>query len=271
MTTMTLERPFPTAFEQDFAPLMPDEGLGAEADTQLTLLADHGLVAARGIHLAQAVNLAAIADDPKVVEYCPRDYTTRFGTIERQRNWVAKGGGRAMLGIYYVRGQEGPVDLDDARQLTVHDVAMVADAWGGPEANRHIPGADITTAYRVGSLGSRLARESRRGEGDRFSLGLPLGILTLANLVNHHGVPPHKISLENWESNEPAGKLYSLLGFHEVDGAPRLNGTRPTLKSAGTVVNGNVVRYQRDESGAALTTREVDDRRVFQVLDARAA
>ncbi|HSX42504.1 MAG TPA: hypothetical protein VLF59_00275 [Candidatus Saccharimonadales bacterium] len=266
---LILERPFPTDFEAEFHALQPEQGLGEEVDVWLERLADHGFVAARGIHLAQADNLSAIAHDPKVVEYCPNDRKTRFATVEMQRKWVGTETGRAAIGMYHPDGQRGAIDLRDLPKITAHDVTQVAHGWGGKKLNGRIVGADVTTAYRVGSEGSRHARESRKSPEDRFSLGYPLGLLVVENLVRYHGVPKPMISLENWESNDSARHLYDVLGFHEVSGVPRVYDVRPTLYPAGTYINGYEVRYQRDEqTGLRLPEREVADWRVFQVHDA---
>jgi hypothetical protein len=267
--SVALERPFPTDFESAFHPLVPgDFSNNYEANVLIADLAARGFVVARGIHRPQSENLAAIAHDSKVVEYCPNDGQTRFGDEEMQGSWVRKNTGRAAIGIYYVDSEDA-IDVDDLPDISIDDVMQVAHGWGGEEKNQHIPGADITTAYRVSSYGRELAHNSRTGENDRFSLGYPLGVLVIENLIEYHGVPREVISLETWESNESAMRLYERLGFEEVPGVERIPGVRPTLKPVGTVINGNVVRFRRDEeTGLDLPEREVVDRRVFQVLTA---
>ena len=126
--------------------------------------------------------------------------------------------------------------------------------------NEHIPGATVTTAYRVGRKGRQLARERRTGPLDFFSLGYPLGELVLATAAHLYGADPRKISLENWLSNQSAGALYRRLGFEVRAKQPDV---RPTLELPGTIINGETV-FEREEDGKVL--RLVHDVRVHQKL-----
>lgn len=248
--------PYPTALAEDLTFLTPDMGLGERADAALADLHEHGFVAAAGLTEYHAGSLAVIAAEPHIVEYCPND-KKRFGTLAATAKWVGKGGGRGMVGIYTVEGNNGePLSAADIENITSQDVHMVADGWSGYDLNKHIPGADITTAYRSSREGQELARARRNGPEDKFGLGMPLGELVIASGVSLYGVDPRQISLETWDSNEKAVALYERLGF--VHRASHYD-IRPTLKPVSTEVGDNLV-YELDGKHV------VNDIRRFYVL-----
>ncbi len=164
-----------------------------------------------------------------------------------------------MVGIYASKWPE-PFQLDNLPDVPERGLIQVAYGWFGPEQNKHIPEADITTAYRVGEGGRRLSRERRFDEADKFKLGLPLGELVVAVATAQYGLPVEKISLETWESNG-ANELYDQLGFVQPDDVEPQPDVRPTLKEVGNEINGNIV-YHDLEKGKNM----VADRRLFKAL-----
>lgn len=191
---------FPTELVTQPEIITPGSQLGDRAEYYLQKLARRGATVAVGLSSDVLPMVQTIASEPKVAEYCPGDAgdirgnNGRFDTIDHAQRWVKKG--RGFVGIY---------SADDE---------LLAYGWSGREQNRILPDAGVTTAYRVGSSGSRLAR-IMRSEGCEvdFSMGIALGELIIATAVQLHGVRPGEISLETWESNQPARALYDRLGF----------------------------------------------------------
>lgn len=202
-----------------------------------------------------------MANEPHIVEFCPNDPITRFSGLRQVKAWNAKK--RGFVGIYDVVGSEGkPLSENQLIEITDEDILQLAYGWSGPELNRHIKGADITTAYRVGRFGLALARERRKSEVDHFSLGYPLGELVIASSVVLFGAEPSEISLETWESNQRAVALYELMGFKMK---ARAADERPTLQPAGTEINGNVVSLKKE--GKHIGRNMVTDTRRYYVLE----
>ena len=256
---------YPTTFTPELRFLTPSDDLGERGSEAVSSLAAHGFVVATGVYEPQVDNLASIAQEPHVEEYCPNDGVKRFVKGDIIVGWLGKGGGRGMVSIYDI--VDGNRSLDESDIIALNrpgrdwgdaELAMDAYGWSGAEKNKHVPGADITTAYRVSSRGRELAFNSRsEGGEDRFRLGYPLGELVIATAVKKFGADPAKISLETWGSNK-ANDLYDQLGFVEV---ARQEDIRPTLKAVGTVINGHEV-YLDEETGG----NHVADVRLFKVL-----
>lgn len=249
---------YPTTFASELHFLTEEDNLGDRASQAISTLAEHGFVAAEGVHLSQVGSIAAMAGERHIVEYCPNDLK-RFGSEEKVATWLGKGGGRGMVGIFEVVGEDDPLSVGDIHALTSNDVSQVAYGWSGFGVNEHIPGADITTAYRVGRRGRELALERRVDEDDRFKLGLPLGELVIATAVLRYGADPSEISLEAWRSNKANG-LYDTLGF-----GPTLaeeDDIRPTLEERGTRIDGHEVFYD-----PAADKNMVQDTRLFRRLE----
>ena len=171
--------------------------------------------------------------------------------------WNAKGGGRGTVIISDVLGHEGPLGDVDIENLRPEDVEGLAWGWSGFGQNKHIPGANITTAYRNSMRGRALSRERRLTPEDRFKIGPHLGELVTATAVLW-GARPDELSLEAWESNDANG-LYDAMGYGEpVVVEPAV---RPTLKPVGTVIGGNVV-YLGDDG-----QHMVEDNRLHRRLE----
>lgn len=218
---------------------------GVRGRDGLVVLGAHGAVAAVGLDEATVPLVAAAATEPGIVEFCPND-GTRFADVSAARRWAAKG--RAFVGIT-VAGDRG------ARTL-------LAYGWSGPEHNDHVPGADVTTAYRVTAAGQALARRVRAVAHVEFRLGLVLGELVVATAVAVGGADPSAVSLETWASNRAARRVYADLGFVQPDGVAEVPAVRLTLQPVGAAVEGSVVHADPAGGGRRL----VDDHRCFYVL-----
>jgi hypothetical protein len=265
----SLERPFPTDFESEFHALEPGQGLGYEADAVLVNLMLHGFIVARGLYREQVIQSAWIASDPEAREYYP-DEAELFKGVENQAAWLAADGGRAAIGIYYKRHRWDDyslsLDLSELPQITVDRVIQAGNGWGsiGPDL-RSTGEVGVTMACRTGELGRNRADKNRLYPDENFSLEYSLGVLTLANLTNYHGVSADCISATNWASQQRALELFARLGFCEIEKVSSTLVVRPTLQPAGTVINGHVVVERRDIYGVPLPGRVVYDERVTQM------
>jgi hypothetical protein len=228
---------FPTTLYEKPELLLPETGLGSEADAALTLLAEEQIVASRGLTEATRLQILDLAVEPKILEFCPND-GNRFGTPEGAAKWAAKG--RDFIGFY--SGE------------TVTDGKLFAYGWSGPEINKAISCADITIALRVGSKGSELAREIRPRHGRDFHMGQLLTELVLASAVKRCGADPEAISFEVWESNTTSITNGMRMGFELLDihGASE---ERLTLQEVGEVINNHTVCLDSDGRAVVLDTR----------------
>ena len=212
--------------------LVPGTGLGERADASLEALHAHGFVAGVGLTEAQGGSFAVMAGQRHIREMCPNDLG-RFGTPALRREWQSKG--RGFAGIYDVQKNEGqPLSVEDVLAIDEDELQAVVWGWSGEETNKHIKGADVTTAYRVGERGRELARE--RG----LKLGIHLGEVVLGTAVNVFGAPAERISLEAWEMNSPALAIYDAMGFEKK--AVSKPEYRPTMHRLGDVVNAQTVQ-----------------------------
>lgn len=255
---------YPTTFETSFEPIALDRDLGERGNDAIASLARHGFVVATGVHEAHLDDLAGMAAEPHIVEYCPSDQE-KFVSRESIAVWLGKGGGRGMVAICATL-HDGPLLQRDIEDIAAEEVEMVAYGWSGYKPNGHIPGADITTAYRVGSRGRELAYDCRRGPEDRFKLGRPLGELVVATAVEVYGAERGQLSLETWESNKAAVELYRDMGFVQPAGVEAVPSIRPTLRQPGEVINGQVVYRYNDEGPALVRDNRLNMRLADPVL-----
>jgi ribosomal protein S18 acetylase RimI-like enzyme len=228
----------------DSATLLDGSGdLGSRGNASVAKLTEHGLQATVGLDVSTIQALLGATAEEHIVEFCPTD-RRRFAGVAACREWVGKH--RAFVAI---------TDASSA--------ALLAYGWSGPDKNKHVPGADITTAYRVTRAGQVATKRVRESADANFRLGMHIGELVIATAVHRFDAAPNTVSLETWGTNGAARHLYELLGFVQLDSAPNEPATRPTLLPVDADVRGNVVRVH--ESGDPLT-RVVDDERCFYVL-----
>jgi hypothetical protein len=245
--------------------LTSTDNLGERANASLQILQEHGFVVGVGMTEAFQPQVAAIAEEPAVVEYCPND-KKRVGTLEALHKWQSKGRGAVVV---YATGEfdTSGMSPEDMQQLAEEGyLEAVAYGWSGAEPNKHIPGGDITTAYRGSLRATELARQrSEKGHPLR-RMGLHLGELVLGTAVHHFGAKAAAITEENWTSNIPAVRLYTGeggLGFvvREV-GEPEY---RPSTKRVGELVNGHKVTAKMN--GEKMTKVVLDQRAYGQLVN----
>lgn len=255
---------YPTELADHLELLTPGMGLGERADWELERLLSRGLIAAFGLTPYHARTTAEMSREKHIAEHCASD-ADRFGTLAQSRAWVGKDGGRAYTGIYAANESGAALSPTDVLQLSDDELRQVAYGWLGELKNDHIPGADITTAYRVGAAGRILARERRRGPSDDFRLGRALGQIVTADGLFVYNARPEELSLDMWgDTNPSARRLYeSELGFINQTSEP---GFRPTQEQLGTLINGNSVFLGTDSKGRQR--QMVADVRYFDQFDA---
>lgn len=233
--------PYPTEMVERVAALdAATTALGSRGDAALASLHVAGLRASVGLDGPTLTGITAAATEPHIVEFCPND-RSRFADLAAGRKWMSKG--------------RGLVTLSTASG------ALLAYGWSGRERNAHLPGADVTTAYRVTAQGLAAARRVRATD-PAFRLGMVLGDLVVATAVHVWGAPAAEVSLETWRSNTGARWLYADLGFAQVPEAPDHPDVRPTLQPVGAVIAGEVVHADPERPDRHV----VADARCFYVL-----
>lgn len=262
MTRLNLE--LATAPATEFKPYLPGDGLGPRADAALRSLARYGFMGASGLFLEQAAPMIAAANSPEIADNCPNDVIKRVGSVPIMKDWM--GGGRAPSNLHHVNIWSGkPLTPDDVARLSIADVTQDTLMWASVSkeetTERKVTGATYTTAYRTFPAAKEVLRQ-RVPYTVRLRLGLLGATIMLSDLIGRRGVSPNDLSLEANFDN-PALSMYEELGFVEVRSA-REPYTRPTIKQPGEVVNGNVVRHQKDEQGRVKPGKyEVDAVRTF--------
>ncbi len=236
---------FPTELVDMVTLLDRSADLGARGNAAVSALAEHGLRSSVGLDAATIERLVGVTGEDHIVEFCPTD-RRRFADRAACEKWVEKQ--RAFVAITNVTGSE-----------------LLAYGWSGPDTNNHIPGADITTAYRVTRAGQSATKQARENGDQNFRLGLHIGELVIATATHLYNAPPEEVSLETWGTNGAARHLYELLGFVQLDLAPNETATRPTLKPIDSTIGNAIVRADPSDLDDP-SKRIVDDERCFYVL-----
>jgi hypothetical protein len=237
--------PFPTELAHEALLLNDSTPLGRRGNDSVAALKRNGLQVSVGLEAAAVDRLVAVTTEDHIVEFCPSD-RKRFAGIDACQKWVSK--------------QRAFVSITDRESS-----ALLAYGWSGPEKNHHVPGADITTAYRVTQQGQVATKRIRATGETGFRLGIHLGELVVASAVHLFGASPDDVSLETWGSNGAARHLYELLGFEQLASVPNEPATRPTLGALGSKIGDRIVRldpaHPEDPS-----KRIIDDERCHYVL-----
>lgn len=231
MKTRYSQTIYPTSLISEVELLEPDTQLSGNPNVELLRLSRHNLYAAVGLSRDLQRSIASAALEPHIAEMCPNDGIDianrkgRFNTRENASAWIAKGGGRGVVSI-----------------SSAEDDTLLAYGWSGYDHNYEIPGADITTAYRVTEAGRKFSRQLREEHAwaQEYSIGQSIGQLVLGAAVMIYKAPAKDISLETWSSNKAAAALYQNLGFTiQKESKPE---DRVTTMPVGTLVNGYPVR-----------------------------
>lgn len=195
---------YPKTFAAELYPLEP-AGLGQagnEAVEQL-LAANYEVVA--GVRRDDVKEIAAIARQNPVREYCAKDALTRCGDEEMMAAWFdGKKDGR---GVFLLRH--------------TGTLAVAGYGWTGPELCQELPESLVTLAVRLD--------EGVSGQG----LGVPFTTAILYGSMALYGA--RNIGLETWGSNTAAVKTYLRAG---ADLVTTKDDVRPTLQHGPHVVGG---------------------------------
>lgn len=236
---------YPTELSDSAIWLDTSTDLGSRGNAAVAALTEHRLQSSVGLDLASIDRLVGVTTEEHIVEFCPTD-RRRFADVAACREWVHKE--RSFVAI-----------TDPTRS------ELLAYGWSGPDKNKHIPGADITTAYRVTRAGQAATKRARERGDTNFRLGIQIGELVIATATNLYDAQPERVSLETWGTNGAARHLYELLGFVQLDSAPNETAQRPTLKPIDSAIGNGLVRA--DPSNPEDSSRRVvDDERCFYVL-----
>ena len=176
---------YPTEFQPGLVPL---------TGIDQSELNERGLVVLNGLYEPLAEQLVEASKQPHIVEFCPNDPTSRFGSMEKVAAWQSKG--RLALPLAKFAG-EGAVNL-------------VGFGWMGPgkpgEDEPNIPAAQTTFAIRI--------YEEAVGQGN--ALPYTKAILDANDLLyGNRGV-----WLEAWADNAAAIRTYEKAGFQQVAESP---------------------------------------------------
>jgi hypothetical protein len=236
---------YPTELAHSATLLDTSTDMGSRGNATVKVLAEHRMKPSVGLDLATIDRLIGVTVEDHIVEFCPTD-RRRFADVAACREWVQKE--RAFVAVTDATTSE-----------------LLAYGWSGPDKNKHIAGADITTAYRVTRAGQVATKRAREKGDTTFRLGMHIGELVIATATNRYDAPADNVSLETWGTNGAARHLYELLGFVQLDSAPNEPATRPTLKPINSAVGNALVRA--DPSNPEDPSRRVvDDERCFYVL-----
>lgn len=123
--------------------------------------------------------IQAIAGQPGVQEFCPRDSAERFFDTESTTRWLYKGRGMFLLWA------NGAADL-------------AGYGWTGPEHTLMLPACPNTFALRL--------NEVYGGNG----LATPFGAAIASGSAALYGI--QKLGLETWASNYAAFRTYRKIG-----------------------------------------------------------
>ncbi len=176
---------FPTEFSQHTKPVMAD-GLNKAAKEALQELADKGYQVRYGLTDEYANNIAKMALEPSIKEYCPNDCGERFASLGATESWLAKGRVAFLL-----------------LQSKSNKLELVGYGWAGAGTSLHVPDGETTFALRIGEVG--------QGQG----LATPFARLIINSSAAMYDAK--NFWLETWHSNGGAVHIYHKLGFENVD------------------------------------------------------
>lgn len=187
---------YPTGFSADLQPLPVD--LGERGNEARARLAARGFIVVAGHTEYTAGTVSAIARQPHIKDkMCPKDPTEkRFGSLGSTREWLKKGGGRAMFLL--ARVATGGVELNIDKPVQ-DQVVVEGYGWTGNEPCDKLPNNPTTFAVRVGenALGNRAAE--------------PFTTLIITGSAALYGATG--FGLETWEDNTKAVAAYEAAGW----------------------------------------------------------
>lgn len=177
---------FPTNYDQELN-IINSDVLSAGAKQAALDLAEKGFEVRYGLTTEFADEIARMALEPAIKEYCPNDCGDRFANREATEKWLSKGRATYLL-----------LKKDETGKLL-----LAGYGWVGASASSHVPGGETTFAIRVGEIG--------QGQG----LAAPFSRLIIASSSKMFAAD--KYWLETWQSNGGAVHIYHKLGFEDID------------------------------------------------------
>jgi len=187
---------FPTTFADKPVHLQRNGFYDIQSNDALRQLSEIDLVVVAGITPADVPQMANIATQDGVREFCPKDIASRWGDVNMAEAQLKKGGGRAAFLLKEV--------LTDA---------VAGYGWTGHEPCDELPGYPVTFAVRL--------HEDYRGK----HLAAPFSRVIVAGSMALYGA--RGIGLETWASNTGAVRSYLASGAELVT---TRDDVRPTLK-----------------------------------------
>jgi ribosomal protein S18 acetylase RimI-like enzyme len=181
--------PFPDTFSES-TQSVPEASLGDKGLEAIQKLAERGYEVHAGLTPEFAQAISAMALEPSIREYCPKDSGERFADQASTERWLSKKRGTFLL---LKRADDGSLSL-------------VGYGWVGAGSNSRIPGGETTFALRVGEAG--------QGQG----LATPFSWLIVAASAALYGAK--NMWLETWLSNGGAVHIYHKIGFVDVAEQP---------------------------------------------------
>lgn len=170
---------------QDHTNLLNPEGLNDEANQSLEKLKDLGYEVHYGLTPEFADELAKLALEPSIQEYCIKDRTSRFANRDTAQKWLSKH--RAAFLLF---------------KREANEKELVGYGWTGTSANENIRESENTFAIRIS--------EKAQGKG----LAAPFATLIIHGSSAVFGIK--NIWLETWQSNAGAVHVYHKIGFKDV-------------------------------------------------------
>ena len=179
---------FPNTLASETEPIPKD--LLSESDRLLIEdLKSRGYEVRTGLAADYIDAITAMANEPSIRTYCPKDCSERFVDQTTTERWLAKARGVFLL-----------------LKQTTNGWQLAGYAWMGAAKSDQVPGAETTFALRIG--------EEHQGQG----LAAPFARLVVASSAILHGAK--KIWLETWQSNGGAVHIYQKIGFKKVTEKP---------------------------------------------------
>ncbi len=180
---------FPTTLEATTQAL-PIEALGEAGQQAVRQLAERGYEVRVGLTPELADQIAAMAREPSIREFCPNDYGGRFADRASTELWLSKRRATFVL--------VNKSDSDDLR--------LIGYGWVGLGSSPHVRGGEATFAIRIGEAG--------QGQG----LATPFAKLIVDGSAAIYGAK--NMWLETWQSNGGAVHVYHKIGFVDVNQEP---------------------------------------------------
>jgi hypothetical protein len=188
---------YQTAYADTLAPLTA-EGLAPEGVAALDRLAAHGIEVVVGLRVADMDDVARIANQQPVREFCPKDARTRVADVPVGEGWMKDG-------RWVVQAKRGD--------------QTVGYGWVRPEECKELPKAETTFAVRL----------------DESLAGMGLGV-AFSHAIVFGGVArvgANKVGFESWAGNVGAFKTYIRGGATSVNAK---NGWRETTQEPDAVI-----------------------------------